>query len=421
MSYTASGYEIYLSRNGGNTVLLANATTGNTVVTDFVANSPLDLADTSLSSLSLVRRGTRQYSDIIATDLIHLLENFYGSVSPANPLNGQLWYDNNADTLKVYNNSSTFVPVGGGLSANAVINLSGDASGTVSFSTGGSYTLPVTLNSVVAPGTYEKVQVDATGRVIMGSMLTSSDIITALGYTPGASGAGSVTYVGGAGTANISVTGGPITSSGTLNIDLLPTSVGGGTYTKVTVDSFGRVQVGANLSGSDIAAALGYTPLNYFTSTTLSVGGPSGGLQTVDLPAIGGGGSGSNISYDSFGRVTSASNLTQSELVSILGSALSTTSANNAPNGWHKDLQTGTIFQWGKFTATEGTAGTVSLPITFPNQIFSVVLTPLNASSLAHFPSLGHTAPTTTNFAYTWQGWTGGSQACSIYFMAIGF
>lgn len=52
-------------------------------------------------------------------------------------------------------------------------------------------------SGVVAPGTYQKITLDTYGRGIAGANLSSSDIITALGYTPG-SGSGSI---GGGGTS----------------------------------------------------------------------------------------------------------------------------------------------------------------------------------------------------------------------------
>ena len=58
--------------------------------------------------------------------------------------------------------------------------ISGDASGT---SVNGSLSL-LLANSGVVAGTYNKVTVDSKGRVTSGGTLSSSDITTALGYTP---------------------------------------------------------------------------------------------------------------------------------------------------------------------------------------------------------------------------------------------
>jgi phage-related tail fiber protein len=67
----------------------------------------------------------------------------------------------------------------GYISTNQQIIVSGDATGS------GTTTLPLTLAaSGVTAGTYTKVTVDAKGRVTTGAALASTDVVTALGYTP---------------------------------------------------------------------------------------------------------------------------------------------------------------------------------------------------------------------------------------------
>lgn len=48
--------------------------------------------DTSSTSLSLLGRGVSNFGSAIAMDFVHLLENFRNSSPPANPIEGQLWY-----------------------------------------------------------------------------------------------------------------------------------------------------------------------------------------------------------------------------------------------------------------------------------------------------------------------------------------
>jgi Chaperone of endosialidase len=54
------------------------------------------------SSLRLVGIGYSAYSEIIAEDLIQLLENFANDLSPLNPVEGQLWYSTKNTQLYVY-------------------------------------------------------------------------------------------------------------------------------------------------------------------------------------------------------------------------------------------------------------------------------------------------------------------------------
>ena len=59
--------------------------------------------DTS-TSLTFVGKNYAGYAQDIAENFLHLLENFAKNSAPANPVEGQLWYDNSADvnSLKVY-------------------------------------------------------------------------------------------------------------------------------------------------------------------------------------------------------------------------------------------------------------------------------------------------------------------------------
>jgi microcystin-dependent protein len=94
---------------------------------------PITVADgtvnISATSIGFVGQSYPGYAPIIADDLLHLLENFAAPVSPANPIQGQLWYDTNANILKVFD-STNWVTAGNlkkGTSAPAVANsIAGD-------------------------------------------------------------------------------------------------------------------------------------------------------------------------------------------------------------------------------------------------------------------------------------------------------
>jgi microcystin-dependent protein len=62
--------------------------------------------NTSSTDTSLVfpGRNVTGYGQIIAENFLHLLENFASATQPVNPVEGQLWYDTENSTLKLFDN-----------------------------------------------------------------------------------------------------------------------------------------------------------------------------------------------------------------------------------------------------------------------------------------------------------------------------
>ena len=66
-----------------------------------IATVPDTKIDTTSTSLSLVGYKATKYGVATAENFVHLLEHFANSSPPENPVTGQLWFDTNANTLKV--------------------------------------------------------------------------------------------------------------------------------------------------------------------------------------------------------------------------------------------------------------------------------------------------------------------------------
>ena len=63
---------------------------------DPVAKDPLRIEDNTINtetSLKLPGKHSIGYGQVIAEDLLHLLENFSSPLQPERPIEGQLWYD----------------------------------------------------------------------------------------------------------------------------------------------------------------------------------------------------------------------------------------------------------------------------------------------------------------------------------------
>lgn len=122
----------------------------------------------------------------------------------------------------------------------------------------------VSLSVTGTAGTYSKVTTDSKGRVIEGSSLTESDILAILGYTPfhfGNSGPGSLLDADRLDNQEGSYYTDSSNLTGTINLDVLPSAVVPGNYTKVGVDANGLVTNVLYADQADIISSLGYTPV----------------------------------------------------------------------------------------------------------------------------------------------------------------
>lgn len=131
----------------------------------------------------------------------------------------------------------------------------------------------ISLSTTGTPGTYSKVITDSKGRVVSGTSLTESDIVSILGYTPfhlGNDGSGSNLDADLLDGEQGSYYTDSSNLTGTINTSILPSAVVPGSYTKVGVDSNGLVTTVLYADQADIISSLGYTPVPTTGTKTIS-------------------------------------------------------------------------------------------------------------------------------------------------------
>lgn len=126
--------------------------------TPFVINA--ETVDNTHTSLRLFGQGYVNYGEAATENYVRLLENFASRTAPLNPTIGQLWYDGNTNTLKIYNNTLNWVAISGGTSGITQVDADTRYVNILGDTMQGMLLLPTTLPTLDTHAT-NKAYVDA--------------------------------------------------------------------------------------------------------------------------------------------------------------------------------------------------------------------------------------------------------------------
>ncbi|MEZ0391636.1 MAG: beta strand repeat-containing protein [Pseudobdellovibrionaceae bacterium] len=179
-----------------------------------------------------------------------------------------------------------------------------------------------------------------------------------------------------------------VSNAGVLTLDT--TGVAAGTYSRVTVDSKGRVTVGANLVSGDITTSLGYTPLNKAGDSML---GTLGLYQTSSDPST----AGWNATQKGFTWFNTTSNEVKywdGSAIKVLGVAGGGIQSINGQSG---NAQTIAVSIDNSVVLPTIAAGSDTITLKVP--LASIAGTTAGLVSKAEYDSFNNKLGTTTNFS----------------------
>lgn len=244
--------------------------------------------NTTSTSLGLPGRNYAGYGQALDTNFVRILENFSSTTPPANPLQGQLWYDTNANALCV-------CPADGTTQANAWLVLTSTASGgTTTFGsvniTGGLQANNITaLNAIVGDTITVRLATVTSNASIANATITAGNIgtvrtssITTGGNTTAGTLQGTWTVTGGASGNSLVVTNGNVFAAGVRTDNYYYANgapfAPAGTYTNTNVSDY--------LTGSNsVAQFTGNIAPTRVTTSALAGGGTVSGIWTLTTGA----------------------------------------------------------------------------------------------------------------------------------------
>jgi hypothetical protein len=256
-----------------------------------VNSTNIDLATTSVTPGTYTKLTVDSYGRASAGTSLSSSDVTTALTYTPQAINGNLTALSNTSTTGLYTitgngtsaTRSISVPAGmsitnpDGVSGNISISLAGELSAVQGLSTTGltartgtgtwatrSISVPAGMSVTNPDGVSGNISISLAGELSAVQGLSTTGIVTRTG-----SGAWSTRSFSGQ-SGQISITNGDLIA-GNGTISLATSGVTPGTYTKLTVDSYGRANSGTSLSSSDVTTALGYSP-NTITTITPTTG-----------------------------------------------------------------------------------------------------------------------------------------------------
>lgn len=242
--------------------------------------------NTTSTSLALPGRNYAGYGSYLDTNFVHAVENFANASPPSNPLQGQLWYNTNANTLCV-------CPADGTSNANSWITLAQSGSGgTTTFGTvnvTGTLTagnLSTSGNVTGLNGVFTNISASGNANIATGNITTANIGTTNTQFiSTGANATNGIIQgtwtLNGGGTANTVAGTSLLIQNGNLQIGYTGGTLGIRTdnyyYANGAIVSFAGTYNNANVfdyltGGNSVARFAGAIAPSSVTTTTLTAG-----------------------------------------------------------------------------------------------------------------------------------------------------
>lgn len=300
----------------------------------FLATIPDNKLDTTSSSISLIGQDVVNYGLYVDQNFTLKLQNFASIEGPAIPLTGQLWYDSNTQSLRVFNSVVWDIVASVNTSAGIItidINFWSQVIKVVAYISNSQILSIFSYYRISADYLPDVWQVNDTVYTVKALFPNGLEIGENLAKTSNVT----LQYYGNASSANIlqtaktiSITGefdGNVQFDGSSNVNVFASFgnvyIGNsnvtvaGTYSNVTVDDTGRIISVGNITYNDIVGALTYVP---FSSANVSIDNVPGAIAIRDRYG--------NFSTNTIIGTTTysnkfASNITLSTIDAVIGSS----------------------------------------------------------------------------------------------------